>query len=379
MKNIYILGAAGSIGLQTLNVIKRNRNSFNLIGISLGSCDKSNKEILKAFQVEIACLRETSNLSEYVNSYPKIKFVIGDSGLTDIARYPKKGLLVNALSGSAGLRPTVVAIKNEKDIALANKETLVMAGSIISDLIEKHNVKLYPIDSEHSALWQLMKDEENPDIAKIVITASGGAFRDLSREQLLNVKKEDALKHPNWEMGSKITIDSATMMNKGLEVIEAHHLFKIPFDQIETILHKQSVVHALVYFKDGTIKASMSQSNMEIPISYALFYPKRATYQHNHLKLENLSFAKLELSRFPLLKLACEVGSKSGLLPTVMNAANEAAVKLFLADEISFLDIEEIVIDTVTNFSNMKDPTIDEIIETDNVIQKNISHRYRKR
>ena len=378
MKNIYILGAAGSIGMQTLDIIKSHPNEFNVVGISLGHNHVINEEILKSFKVSIVALRTDEKLKDYQNQYPHITFVYGLEGLLDLVRYPIKGTVVNALSGSAGLIPTIEAIKSRKDIALANKETLVMAGDIINKLVENYNVKLIPIDSEHSALWQCIQHEVIDAIDKIVITASGGAFRDLSRHDLKHVTKENALKHPNWSMGAKITIDSATMMNKGLEVIEAHYLFHLPYDQIETILHKESHVHGLVFFKDGTIKASISPSNMRIPIQYALFYPHRTPFD-SHYKLENLTFKDMDMKRYPLLALAYKVGKEAGLLPTVMNAANEAAVKLFLEDKIAFLDIEKIVYETVNAYQNNLHPTIEEIIETDEIIQQSIFKHYEKR
>jgi 1-deoxy-D-xylulose-5-phosphate reductoisomerase len=378
MKNLYILGAAGSIGLQTLDVIEKHMDKFNLVGISLGSNDDVNHDILSRFHPEMVCLRTNQKIIQYQTQYPDIQFTFGDSGLIELAKYPKKGMLLNALSGSSGLRPTVEAIKTYKDIALANKETLVMAGEIINKLVYEYKVNLYPVDSEHSALWQVLKGEHQEDIQTLVITASGGSFRDKKRDELIDVKVEDALKHPNWSMGAKITIDSATMMNKGLEVIEAHHLFHLPYHQIETILHKESVVHGLINFKDGTIKASLSVSDMRIPIAYALFYPKRTEY-HKHLELTHLSFEPMDIKRFPLLGLAYQVGEAGGLLPTVMNAANEAAVKLFLNHQISFLDIETIVIDTVHQFKNIKEPSLDLIIETDRQIQQAIKLAHEKR
>ncbi len=378
MKNIYILGAAGSIGLQTLEVLEENQNSFQLIGISLGSNHQLNHEILDKLNIELVCLRDEAIMSEYQKAYPKIIFFSGDEGLIKLAEYPKQGLLVNALSGSAGLKPTIAAIRSGKDIALANKETLVMAGDIVNQLVKENQVKLYPIDSEHSALWQILSNEEIKSVQKIVITASGGALRGLSRDQLTKVTKFDALKHPNWRMGDKITIDSATMMNKGLEVIEAHHLFGLPYEQIDTILHQESIVHGLVYFIDGTMKASLSVSDMKIPIAYALFYPNRRSYDR-HLDLTTLTFKPMDFKRFPLLKVAYQVGQKGGLLPTVMNAANEAAVKLFLTDQIAFLDIENIIIENVNNFTNIEAPTLDQIIETDHHIQEVIRHKHEKR
>ncbi len=378
MKNIYLLGATGSIGKQTIDVIKAHDKQYKLIGVSLGRNDKDNDQILSDFPIEIACLRSDEKLKLYQTKYPKVTFVVGAEGLIKVAKYPKPGLVVNALSGSAGLKPTVTAIKQKKSIALANKETLVMAGDLIKRYIKDYEVELYPIDSEHSAIWQTLAHERPSDIEKIVITASGGAFRDLTRDELNDVTVEDALKHPNWSMGPKVTIDSATMMNKGLEIIEAHHLFDLPYDKIETVLHAESVVHGLTYFRDGNIKASLGVSDMRIPIAYALSYPKRFAY-HQSLELTNLSFKPMDFERFPLLELAYQVGKIGGLLPTVLNAANEAAVKLFLEEKITFLGIEEIVFRTVRKFKNKLNPTLEDILETDQSTQQAIIDYYEKR
>lgn len=378
MKNIYLLGSTGSIGTQSLDVLKDHLDQFILIGCSLGSDDKKNKYILNVFKPEIACLRFDHQVKAYEKEFPMITFVSGDQGLIEVVKYPKEGLVINALSGSTGLTPTIEAIKTKKDIALANKETLVMAGDIVKKYLKTYNVKLFPIDSEHSALWQTIDHEDKKAIKKMVITASGGALRDLSREVLKNVTKKQALNHPNWEMGAKITIDSATMMNKGLEVIEAHHLFDLDYDFIETIIHKESIVHGLTYFIDGTIKASLSVSDMRIPIAHALFYPKRVSYD-KQLELTNLSFEPMDYQRFPLLKLAYEVGRKGGILPTVMNAANEAAVKLFLEEKINFLDIETIVFDYVSKTTNIKNPSLEKIKEVNQHIQDEIIRKHEKR
>lgn len=378
MKNIYILGGTGSIGTQTLDIIKRQPDTFKLVGISLGRSDKKNDQILSEFNVEIACLRSDAKLHLYQKKYHQTKFVVGDAGLIEIAKYPKPGILVNALAGSVGLYPTIEAIKHKKDIALANKETLVMAGDIVNQYILDYQVKLLPIDSEHAAIWQTIDHEQFKDIKKIVITASGGSFRDKSRDELIEVTVDDALSHPNWKMGPKVTIDSATMMNKGLEVIEAHHLFHLDYDHIETILHQESMVHGITYFNDGTIKISMGENDMRIPISYALNYPERYRFDSD-MTLVDLHFKPMDFNRYPLLALAYEVGKKGGLLPTVMNAANEAAVRLFLDGQITFLNIEEIVMRTVRGFKNILNPSLEEIIQTDKDIQNEIIAFYEKR
>ncbi len=377
-KSIYILGAAGSIGMQTLDVVNKHPDLFEIVGLSLGSNDEKNHLILSQTTPKIVALRHKEQLRSYQKRYPNISFVYGVQGLIYVSKYPIEGLFLNALSGSAGLMPTVEAIKSGKPILLANKETLVMAGDQIRRLIKKYSGKLYPIDSEHSAIWQTLQGESLDHVKKIVITASGGALRNLSRNHLKDIKLVDALKHPNWSMGAKITIDSATMMNKGLEVIEAHHLFQLPYDKIETILHDESVCHGITYFNDGTIKASLSPSDMRIPIAYALFYPDKSPYDQE-LSLANLSFKPMDFERFPLLKLAYEVGQKGGLLPTVMNAANEAAVKLFIQGHITFLQIEEIVMTYVQKYQNQLRPSLQLIIQTDQQIQQEIFNMYEKR
>lgn len=375
VKNIYILGAGGSIGLQTLDILKHNKD-FNLVGLSLSSNDHINEAILSVFKPEIASLRYENQISKYQSKYPDIKWVFGDEGLLEVARYHKPGLLINALSGSSGLMPTVEAIKAAKDIGLANKETLVMAGPIIKDLVIKHGVMLLPIDSEHFALWELLRQVENRDnIKKIAITASGGALRHLSRRDLVNVTKEDALKHPNWEMGPKITIDSATMVNKGLEIIEANHLFGFDYYDIETLLHDESLVHAIVYLKDGTKLMNISKNDMKIPIRKVLYFP----YQIEDEPITNIS--KLTLKpmdeiRYPMISLAYEVGKIGGILPTIYNAANEAAVDLFLKDKITFKEIESIIIRYTLSSDNIKNPTLEDIIRVDKEIKQAIYNYY---
>ncbi|PKK86749.1 MAG: 1-deoxy-D-xylulose-5-phosphate reductoisomerase, partial [Tenericutes bacterium HGW-Tenericutes-8] len=317
MKQVYLLGASGSIGVQTIDVIRKYHNEFKLIGVSFGNRNEAyTHDVIKHLKPEIVCLRDETKLASYQETYPNTVFVCGDSGLLTLAAYPKRGLLINALMGSIGLKPTVIAIKNHKDIALANKETLVMAGDLINGLVDKHQVKLLPIDSEHNAILQALQGEDIKDIQSITITASGGSFRDLKRTELKAVTKQDALKHPNWSMGDKITIDSATMMNKGLEVIEAHHLFKLDYDNIKTIIHKESIIHGMVTFKDESVKAVLGYPDMRMPILYALSYPNHYPLETKALDLGllgNLTFKPMDYERFPLLKLAFEVGRKGGL------------------------------------------------------------------
>ena len=376
LRNIYILGAGGSIGLQTLDILRNNKD-FNVVGLSLSSNDQINEAILQVFTPEIASLRTKEQLNKYIKKYPDIKWVYGDEGLLEIARYPKSGLLINALSGSSGLMPTVEAIKSGKDIGLANKETLVMAGPIIKELVIKHQVMLLPIDSEHFALLELLSRVRREDVEKISITASGGALRHLSRRELRSVTKEDALKHPNWQMGPKITIDSATMVNKGLEIIEAHHLFSFDYYNIETILHDESLVHALVYLKDGTILQHISKNDMRIPIKKVLYFPKDVDVDET-VTVDKLTFKPMNEIRYPMLAIAYQVGMAGGILPTIYNAANEAAVDLFLKGKISFLEIESIIIKYTLSSDNIKTPTLEQIIKADKEIKKRIYDYYLK-
>ena len=350
MKYVYILGSLGSIGMQTLEVIRENKDEFKVIGLSLGRNLELAKEICEEFKPEIISLREKK---EFKLSYNPI-ITYGDEGLLEVAKYHKydNEVLVNALVGMSGLLPTVYAIKAKKNLALANKETLVVAGDIIKDLIKEYNVSLTPIDSEHSAILECLKGEDKKDIKRLIITASGGSFRNKKREELINVTKKDALCHPNWKIREKITIDSATMMNKGFEIIEAHYLFDVPYEKITPILHPQSIIHSMVEYNDGTIKASLGPTSMMIPIKYALRYPSHdGVTNAGYLDLIglNLTFNELSEERYPCLKYAYYAAKKGGIYYAVLNASNEAAVKLFLEEKIKFLDIEKIIENEINN------------------------------
>lgn len=348
MRYLYIVGACGSIGTQTLDVI-RNDNDIKVIGLSLGSNLSLASKIVNEFKPEIICLREKTHKLDI--SYNPI-IVYGDEGLLEIARYHKgeNEVFVNSLVGMAGLMPTVEAIKAKKTICLANKETLVIAGDIIKKLVKEYNVPLIPIDSEHSAILECLTGEDKSEVDNLIITASGGSFRDKERSELVNVTKKEALAHPNWSMGSKITIDSATMMNKGFEVIEAHYLFDMPYEKIKTILHPQSIVHSMVEYKDGSIKALIGTADMRNPIAYALYYPHHK-YEGKKLNLIglNLEFKELQTKRYPCLGYAYLAAEKGGIYLAVLNAANEAAVYLFLNDYIKFLEIEKIIYEAITD------------------------------
>ncbi len=377
--NIFLLGATGSIGTQVLDVI-RNKD-FKIVSMSFGkNIDKAIKLIDEFNPEYVSCMLEEDMLF-LSEKYSNIIFGYGDEGLVNCATYSnKKGILINSVVGISGLIPTIEAIKKGRNILLANKETLVVAGDYINKLVDEYNVKLFPIDSEHSAIWQCLNGNKKEEVNKIIITASGGSFRDKTLEQLAHVTLEDALKHPNWEMGKKITIDSATMVNKGLEVIEAHHLFRIGYDRIETIIHPESIIHSMVEFNDKSIIAQLSNPDMRLPIAYAINYPNRIdngyTKSIDFEQIRTLNFKKMDYNRFKLLKLAYDVGKMGGVMPAVYNASNEVAVNLFIDGKIKFLEIEEIVFSSVSKTKNIINPTIDDIINTDKYVRNQICEKF---
>lgn len=378
MKYLYILGACGSIGTQTLDIVSRFPDEFKVVGMSVGSDLNLAVKLIEQYRPEIVCFRKKSHQVEL--SYQPI-VVYEDEGLNEIARYHRyeNEWLVNALVGAVGCLPTVLAIQNQKNIALANKETLVIAGDLIRRYVEEYHVQLLPIDSEHSAILQCLQGESSSEVDCLWITASGGAFRDLSREELKKVTKEDALKHPNWKMGNKITIDCATMMNKGFEIIEAYYLFQLPLERIKAILHPQSIVHSMVSFQDGSWKAQLGISDMRLPIAYALFYPKRVPLSLKTLDLNPLSLEFKELSeqRYPCLSYAMTALKKGGLYLSVLNAANEAAVALFLKDKISFLQIEYIIKEEISkDYTTALVPTLEERLKVGKEVYRRILKEY---
>lgn len=386
MTNIYLLGATGSIGLQTLDVIRTLKD----VKVKSMSCAKNIKkleELIEEFKPEMVCVEEECDALYLQKKYPNIKFGYGMQGLIDCATYDisnksENEYLVNAVVGMVGLEPTIRAIENDRSILIANKETLVVGGELIKELLKTHPVKLLPIDSEHSAILQCLQDRSKDEVSKIIITASGGAFRNYSRDELKDVTIEDALKHPNWAMGKKITVDCASMVNKGLEVIEAHYLFDMPYDKIETILHFESIIHSMVAFNDGSIIAQMAKPDMRIPIQYAITYPKKEKYNlDSPLDINDvtkLSFKKMDFERYPMLKLAYTVGEMGGIMPLVYNASNEVANKLFVNNKISFLDIEKIIIDNVNYYKdkNIAKPSLEDILRINEEIKNRISLRF---
>lgn len=370
MKKIVLLGATGSIGTQTIDVVNHHRNEFSIIGLSAGHNMQKLSELLTICpDVKYVCVARKADMDEMQKMYPSLMFFCEDEGLKELASLPDYDIFVNAIVGFRGLLPTLSAIQNKKIIALANKESLVAGGPLVKEMLKQYHVPLYPIDSEHSAIFQCLQGSHANEVDKLIITASGGSFRDKTREELKEVTVAQALKHPNWNMGGRITIDSATMMNKGFEVIEAHYLFDIPYDDIDVLVHRESVIHSMVQFHDHAIIAQLGTADMRLPIQYALSYPDRLEMYNaekfDFMKYPALHFEAADTTRYPLLKLAFEVGRKGGNLGAVMNGADEEAVALFLQEKISFLDIETYVIRAVEAAVYIEHPTLQDLIDAD--------------
>lgn len=380
MKTISILGSTGSIGTQTLEVVENN-GDIKVEAISgAHNIDLLEKQARKFNPSVVAVYLEegAKELKERLKD-TSVRVVSGMEGLIEISTLPSVDILVTAIVGMIGILPTVEAIKAGKDIALANKETLVTAGHIIMPLAEKMGVKILPVDSEHSAIFQSLNGENKKQISKILLTASGGPFRGRTREQLLNVTLEDALKHPNWSMGQKITIDSATMVNKGLEVIEAKWLFGVDLDQVQVVIQPKSIIHSMVEYVDGAVIAQLGTPDMKLPIQYALYYPERRYLPGERLdfwKLTEITFEKPDMENFLGLPLAYKAAGIGGSMPTVFNAANERAVSKFLKRNIKFLDIYDIISECMENHKVIENPSIEEILTAEQEAYERIESRW---
>ena len=380
MKKIAILGSTGSIGTQTLEVVREN-GDLEVLGLAAGNNIKLLEAQIREFHPKVAAVwseEKAKELRENVKDLD-VKIVSGMDGLIEISVLPESEILVTAIVGMIGIRPTIEAIKAGKNIALANKETLVTAGHIIMPLAKAHNVAILPVDSEHSAIFQSLQGNPRGALHKILLTASGGPFRGRTKAELANIQVEDALKHPNWEMGRKITIDSSTLVNKGLEVMEAKWLFDVDFDQIEVVVHPQSIIHSMVEYVDGAIIAELGTPDMKLPIQYALYYPDRRFLPGERVdfaKLSQLTFEKPDMETFDGLRLAFEAGRAGGSLPTVYNAANELAVSKFLDRKIKYLEIPEIIETCMRNHKNIMNPTVEEILQTEKEVYEQIESRW---
>ena len=369
-KKISILGSTGSIGRQTLDVISAFKEDFEVIGLAAGKNIPLLIEQINEYNPKFVSVNDVELAQELKSTLkrPALEIFWGDIGLEFISSC-SCDIVVNGLVGSVGLKPTISALSHGKRVAFANKETLVIAGSLVQDLLEKHNGEIIPLDSEHVAIHQCIGDTPIEKVKKVILTASGGPFRTWSKEEIKQASKEEALKHPTWVMGQKITIDSATLMNKGLEVIEAMTLFNLPHNKTDVFIHPQSIMHSAVEFIDGNIIAQLGATDMKLPIQYSLFYPEKKDLPFNLfcdlLKVGKLEFEKPDLTKFPCLKTAYEVAEKGQSYPIVLNAANEVAVDLFLKEKISFDDIQKTIAEAISNHSPTKPKTLEEILEID--------------
>ena len=379
MKNISILGATGSIGTQTLDVIRNSNNEINLVGISANSSVSKIIEIINEFKPKYVAMMERES-AEVIKNYCtennfNIEVYSGIEGLEKIASLDEIEMVVTSVVGMIGLKPTLKAIEAGKDIALANKETLVVAGELVMKKAKEHGVEILPVDSEHSAIFQSLNGYTEKDVSKIILTASGGPFRGKDVEYLKNVTVDDALKHPKWNMGQKISIDSATLMNKGLEVIEAHFLFNCPYEDIEVVVHPQSIIHSMVEYNDASVIAQLGSTDMKLPIQYAINKKERknaVAKRLNFYEIGNLTFEKPDLETFRCLKLAYKVGMEGGLAPCILNGANEEAVALLLERKIKFLDIPKIIEEALEVFKGEKNKEVnlENVINLDNEVRK---------
>lgn len=372
MKKISVLGSTGSIGTQTLDVVRNNKD-IEVVALAAGRNINALAEQIREFKPKLVCVAEEKSVSELKLLTPDLRYEIcfGAEGLVRAATVAEARIVVSAVVGMLGIVPTVEAIKTGHDIALANKETLVTAGHIIMPLAKEHNVRILPVDSEHSAIFQSLNGENPHTIEKILLTASGGPFRGRTREQMQNVRVEDALKHPNWSMGRKITIDSATMVNKGLEVMEAKWLFGVDIDDIEVVVQPQSIIHSMVQFVDGSVIAQLGCPDMRLPIQYALYYPERRPMNTGRLdfaRLAGITFEAPDMENFRGLSLALEAGRKGGNMPTVFNAANEYAVARFLEGSTGFLEITDMIERAMSCIRYIDNPDVEQILETERAV-----------
>ena len=383
MKNIAVLGSTGSIGTQTLDIVRNNTGELKIKVLAAGSNVELIEKQIREFKPEIAVLynAEKANELKIKIADTGVKVLSGMDGMIEAATFDDVDTVVTSMVGMIGIKPTIAAIKAGKNIALANKETLVTAGHIIMPLIKEHKVSLLPVDSEHSAIFQSMNGENRKRISKILLTASGGPFRGKSYEELKNVTLEDALKHPNWAMGQKITVDSATLVNKGLEVMEAAWLFDVDVSMIQVVVHPQSVIHSMVEYEDTAVIAQLGCPDMRLPIQYALFYPDRRFLDAKKLdffEMKSLTFEKPDMDTFKGLKFAMEAAEFGGSMPTVFNASNEEAVAMFLNKKIGFLDIYRIIEESMNRHTVISNPDIDTVLSVERDTREFIRKSFNK-
>lgn len=372
MKKLALLGSTGSIGTQTLDIVRQYPDRFQVTAISAGKNVALLSQQVEEFRPELVAIADQGAYAHLKQALahldPQPQILAGTEGVCAVASYAPSEVVVTGIVGCAGLLPTIAAIKAGKNIALANKETLIAGGAVIQPLLQEYGVKLFPADSEHSAIFQCLQGVPDGGLARIILTASGGAFRDLPADQLAHVTIASALKHPNWSMGKKITIDSATLMNKGLEVIEAHYLFGLDYDSIEIVIHPQSIIHSLIELKDTSVLAQLGLPDMRLPLLYALSYPDRLTTNWERLdlvKCASLTFRSPDHHKYPCMELAYSAGRKGGTMPAVLNAANEEAVALFLAEKIRFTEIAELITQVCSKHQVINNPNLTDILDSD--------------
>lgn len=383
MKNICILGATGSVGTQAIEVLRKEKDKFSLVAVSANSNYLSIINIIEEFSPKFVAMVDELAY-EMVRKHcegnnKNVRVFKGVDGLTTIATMPEVDMVLTSIVGMIGLQPTLAAISAKKDIALANKETLVVGGELVTKAAKRNGVKILPVDSEHGAIFQCLQGNAATDLDKIILTASGGPFRGKKIDELKNVTLEQALKHPKWNMGKKISIDSATLMNKGLEVIEAHWLFNVSYEDIEVLVHPQSIIHSMVQYVDGSVIAQLGSTDMRLPIQYALCFPKRSDAIVDKLdfyNIGNFTFEKPDMETFKCLRLAFEAGKAGGLLPTILNAANEEAVELLINNKINFLKIGDIIEESMIKFTNKNKFTVEDILETDYKVKQFVRNSY---
>ena len=375
-KKVTILGSTGSIGTQALEVIQNCKQDFEILALACGHNIELIKKQIKLFHPKKVCVNDSQSVKNLQEEFKNVEFLCGEEGLIELCSDKNNDIILVAVSGKIGLKPTLTAIDNKIDIALANKETLVMAGDIVMSKAKKNNVQILPVDSEHSAIHQCIKNPN--DLKSLIITASGGPFRNKSIQEMQQATLQETLAHPRWTMGKKITVDSATLMNKGLEVIEAHHLFNFDYNNIKVVIHPESVVHSAVEYKDGSVIAQLGLPSMHIPIQYALTYPERVegikTDSFDFAKIVTLNFQYPDYKKFPALKLAYDSGKSGGTYNVCLNASNEEAVFAFLNGKIKFSDIVYITQNMLDNYDNIINPSIDDIILEDEKIRAKTRH-----
>lgn len=380
MKKVLLLGSTGSIGKSTENCIRRYRDEFSLVGISLNKSVSSAIEQIQEFNIPYITIGDQTAAKKFpVEQFPQTTLFKGEEGLTKMAEELDYDILINALVGSVGFQPTAAALKRGKTVALANKETLVVGGELIAEILEQYGGTLLPVDSEHSAIFQCLNGEKDSAIESMTITASGGPFRELPLNQFSEITLEKALKHPTWAMGAKITIDSSTLMNKGFEIIEAHHIFKIPYEKINVVVHPQSIIHSMVTFHDGSTIAQCGLPDMELPIQYAMTYPERYPISSPRLSLAELgqlTFFEPDHEKFPCLNYCIESGKLGGTVPAVLNASNEVAVDLFLQEKITYTDIARIVGTAIEKHQREESKSVEQIIAIDRTTREEIYSQF---